>query len=51
MSLVGIKDMSLIEDRRRNRYPVQTYGWNRMDELIRDAIQRELAGTDRFMCI
>ncbi len=42
MSLVGIKDMSLIEEPPEERYPVQTYVLEQDDELIRDAIQREL---------
>lgn len=42
MSLVGIKDMSLIEEPPEERYPVQTYVLEQDEELIRDAIQREL---------
>jgi transcription-repair coupling factor (superfamily II helicase) len=42
MSLVGIKDMSLIEEPPEERYPVQTYVMEQDEELIRDAIQREL---------
>lgn len=42
MSLIGIKDMSLIEEPPEERYPVQTYVLEQDDELIRDAIQREL---------
>jgi transcription-repair coupling factor (superfamily II helicase) len=42
MSLVGIKDMSLIEEPPEERYPVQTYVLEQDDELLRDAIQREL---------
>jgi transcription-repair coupling factor (superfamily II helicase) len=42
MSLVGIKDMSLLEEPPEERYPVQTYVLEQDDELIRDAIQREL---------
>lgn len=43
MSLVGIKDMSLIEEPPEERYPVQTYVLEQEDELIRTAIERELA--------
>ncbi|MBN7774169.1 transcription-repair coupling factor [Clostridium aminobutyricum] len=43
MSLVGIKDMSLIEEPPEERYPVQTYVLEQEDELIRNAIERELA--------
>lgn len=42
MSLIGIKDMSLIEEPPEERYPVQTYVLEHDDELIRDVIQREL---------
>lgn len=42
MSLIGIKDMSLIEEPPEERYPVQTYVLEQDEELIRDAIQREL---------
>ncbi|MFV0517538.1 MAG: transcription-repair coupling factor [Aminipila sp.] len=43
MSLVGIKDMSLIEEPPEERYPVQTYVLEQEDELIKNAIERELA--------
>jgi transcription-repair coupling factor (superfamily II helicase) len=42
MSLIGIKDMSLIEEPPEERYPVQTYVLEQDEELIRDVIQREL---------
>lgn len=42
MSLVGIKDMSLIEEPPEERYPVQTYVLEQDDELMRDVIKREL---------
>jgi transcription-repair coupling factor (superfamily II helicase) len=42
MSLIGIKDMSLIEEPPEERYPVQTYVLEQDEEMIRDAIQREL---------
>ncbi len=42
MSLVGIKDMSLIEEPPEERYPVQTYVLEQDEELIRDVLQREL---------
>lgn len=43
MSLVGIKEMSLIEEPPEERYPVQTYVLEQEDELIRTAIEREIA--------
>lgn len=42
MSLVGIRDMSVIETPPEDRFPVQTYVVEYSDELIRDAIQREM---------
>ncbi len=43
MSLVGIRDISVIEDPPEERYPVQTYVMEHNPELIRDGITRELA--------
>lgn len=43
MSLIGIKDMSLIEEPPQERYPVQTYVMEQDEELIKNAIERELA--------
>ena len=42
MSLIGIRDMSLIEEPPSDRYPVQTYVMEEDDTIIRDAIEREL---------
>ncbi|MDO4552109.1 MAG: transcription-repair coupling factor, partial [Bacillota bacterium] len=42
MSLTGLKDMSLIEEPPEERYPVQTYVMEQDDELLRDAVRREL---------
>lgn len=42
MSLVGVRDMSLIETAPEDRYPVQTYVVEYSDELVREAIRREL---------
>jgi len=42
MSLVGIRDMSLLEDPPEDRYPIQTYVTERDESVIRDAISREL---------
>ena len=42
MSLVGIKDMSVIEEPPEERYPVQTYVLEQDDMLIRDAVEKEL---------
>ncbi|MCI1931824.1 MAG: transcription-repair coupling factor [Clostridia bacterium] len=43
MSLSGIRDMSLLEEPPHERQPVQTYVMENDTELIRDAINRELA--------
>lgn len=43
MSLVGVRDISIINTPPRDRFPVQTYIIEYNDEIIRDAIERELA--------
>lgn len=42
MSLVGVRDMSVIETPPEERYPVQTYVVEASPQLLRDAIRREL---------
>ena len=42
MSLVGIRDMSVIETPPQDRYPIQTYIVEKTPELMKDAIRREL---------
>ena len=42
MSLLGIRDMSLIEEPPEERYPVQTYVMEQEDAILKEAIQREL---------
>ena len=42
MSLMGIRDLSMIETPPKNRYPVQTYVLERNDNMISEAINREL---------
>lgn len=42
MSLVGIRDISVIEDPPEERYPVQTYVMEYDKDVVRDAIIREL---------
>lgn len=42
MSLVGIRDISVIDTPPRDRYPVQTYVVEDNDDIIRDAVLREL---------
>lgn len=43
MSVMGLKDLALIETPPQNRYPVQTYIIPREEILIKDAIRREIA--------
>lgn len=43
MSVMGLKDLSMIETPPKNRYPIQTYVIERNDRIITDAIERELA--------
>ena len=43
MSLVGVRDISVIETPPEDRYPIQTYVVEFNDQLIRDAIMRELS--------
>lgn len=42
MSLVGARDMSVIETPPQERFPVQTYVIENNDTIIRDAIKREV---------
>ena len=42
MSLVGVRDMSVIETPPEGRYPVQTYVTEFRAEVVRDAIRREI---------
>ena len=43
MSLIGIRDMSVFEEAPVDRMPIQTYVMEYTDELVREAIQRELS--------
>lgn len=43
MSLVGIRDMSVLEEPPVDRVPIQTFVLEHNDEIIREAINRELA--------
>nr|WP_122012952.1 transcription-repair coupling factor [Maliibacterium massiliense] len=43
MSMVGIRDMSVLETPPEERFPVQTYVMEYQDGVIADAIRRELA--------
>lgn len=43
MSLIGIRDMSVLEEAPQERMPIQTYVMEYSDEMVREAIQRECA--------
>jgi transcription-repair coupling factor (superfamily II helicase) len=43
MSMIGIRDISLIEEPPEERYPVQTYVMEHNEDVIRDAIFKEIA--------
>ena len=42
MSLAGIRDMSVLEEAPQDRQPIQTYVMEYNDELVREAILREI---------
>jgi transcription-repair coupling factor (superfamily II helicase) len=41
MSLIGIRDMSVLEEAPNERMPIQTYVMEYNDEMVREAIERE----------
>lgn len=43
MSLIGIRDMSVLEEAPNDRMPIQTYVMEYNEEMVREAIVRELA--------
>jgi len=43
MSMVGVRDISVIETPPEDRYPIQTYVLEYADSLIREAVGRELS--------
>ena len=43
MSLIGIRDMSVLEEPPMDRLPIQTYVMEYNEEMVREAIARELA--------
>ncbi|KEO83120.1 transcription-repair coupling factor [Tumebacillus flagellatus] len=42
MSMIGVRDLSVIETPPENRFPVQTYVVEHQDGIVREAIEREL---------
>ena len=43
MSLIGVRDMSVLEEGPQDRLPIQTYVMEQNPEMIREAINREIA--------
>ncbi len=43
MSLIGIRDMSVLEEAPQDRMPIQTYVMEYNDEMVREAVEREMA--------
>ncbi len=43
MSLIGIRDMSVLEEAPMDRMPIQTYVMEYRGEMVREAIVRELS--------
>ncbi|QQE74562.1 transcription-repair coupling factor [Brevibacillus composti] len=43
MSMIGVRDLSVIETPPENRFPVQTYVMEYSPALVREAIEREMA--------
>ena len=43
MSLIGIRDMSVLEEAPEDRLPIQTYVMEYNEEMVREAIERECA--------
>ena len=43
MSLIGIRDMSVLEEAPNDRLPIQTYIMEYNDEMVREAVERECA--------
>ncbi|MBP3461993.1 MAG: transcription-repair coupling factor, partial [Tyzzerella sp.] len=43
MSLIGIRDLSVLVEAPNDRMPIQTYVMEYNDEMVREAIQRELS--------
>ncbi|MBR6770113.1 MAG: transcription-repair coupling factor [Lachnospiraceae bacterium] len=43
MSLIGIRDMSVLEEAPQDRLPIQTYVMEYNEEMVREAIVRELS--------
>ena len=42
MSMIGVRDMSILDEAPAERLPIQTYIMEESDDVVRDAIRREL---------
>lgn len=51
MSLLGLRDMSIISEPPDNRYPVQTYVMEEEDHVIAEAVRRELDRGGQVFCV
>jgi len=51
MSLVGIRNLSLIETPPTNRYPVQTYVIEENNQLIKDAVYKEMSRSGQIFIL
>ena len=53
MSLIGIRDMSVLEEAPIDRMPIQTYVMEYNEEMVREAIERELSrdGQVYYVCL
>ncbi len=49
MSLIGIRDMSVLEEAPEDRMPIQTYVMEYNDEMVREAIERDCPETVRYI--
>ena len=43
MSMLGVRDLSVIETPPENRFPVQTYVLEQNNNFIKEALERELS--------
>lgn len=51
MSLIGIRDMSVLEEPPMDRMPIQTYVMEYDEETVREAINRELRRGGQVYCV
>ena len=52
MSMIGIRDMSVLEEPPMDRVPIQTYVMEYDEEIVREAINRELRRDGQvYLCI